>query len=282
MKENLHTIDKLFTDRMFRVPDYQRGYAWEQQQCQDILDDLELLSEDQEHFFGLLIMHARSDASGTVVDEKGHSYHLYDIVDGQQRLTTVVLFLDALRREMERFEPLQILASGLQERFIVTHDMIGRPRPKLTLNRDTHDFFYTSVLKLGEGIIGPTIRSHELLAQASAHFDAYLDGKRRELGEDYSEWLTAEYLKIIQRLTVVLYTVRSQTDAGVVFETMNNRGKDLTELEKVKNYMLYLAGKLELPAEHNLEEMINDTWTHIFERLMAAGVGDVRNEDRLL
>lgn len=280
--ENLYTIGKLFSDRIFRVPDYQRGYAWEQQQCQDFVEDLELLSEGQEHFFGLLILHARSDGVGTVVDQKGHAYDVYDAVDGQQRLTTVVLFLDAIRREMEQFEALQTLAAGLRETFIATRDMNGVARPKLRLNRDTHDFFYNAILGQGEYIGGPEIRSHELLAQARAQFETYFSEKRRELAGGYTAWLKAQYLKVSQRLTVVVYTVDSDSDAGVVFETMNNRGKDLTELEKVKNYLLYLSGKLNLPAEHGLADEINDTWTHIFEHLMAAGLGDVRNEDRLL
>jgi len=56
--ENLHTIGKLFCDRMLRVPDYWRGYGWEEQQWQDFVEDLELLSGSQEHFFGLLILQA--------------------------------------------------------------------------------------------------------------------------------------------------------------------------------------------------------------------------------
>jgi hypothetical protein len=181
--ENLHTIGKLFSDRTFRGPDYQRGYAWEEQQCQDFIEDLELVGESQEHFFGLLILQSRSDASEPVVDQRGHSYDVYDVIDGQQRLTTVVLLLDAIRREMERFETLKTLASGLQETFIVTHDLHGFPRPKLTLNRDTHKFFYGTTLGQDEDLVGATIRSHELLAQARAHFDAHLDGKRQKLEE---------------------------------------------------------------------------------------------------
>lgn len=280
--ENLYTIGKIFSDRIFRVPDYQRGYAWEQRQCQDFVEDLDLLNEDQEHFFGLLILHARSDRSGTVVDQKGRAYDVYDVVDGQQRLTTVVLFLDAIRREMEQFDALQTLASGLRETFIATRDMNGVAKPKLRLNRDTQEFFYDAVLRQGESIGGPRIRSHELLAQARNHFETYFSEKRREIAGGYTDWLKAQYLKVTQRLTVVVYTVASDSDAGVVFETMNNRGKDLTELEKVKNYLLYLSGKLNLPAEHSLADEINDTWTHIFEHLMAADLGAVRNEDRLL
>jgi hypothetical protein len=210
--ENLYTIGKLFSDRMVRVPHYQRGYAWEERQCQDFLEDLELLSDGQEHFFGLLILHARSNGPGPVIGHKGRAYDVYDVVDGQQRLTTVVLFLDAVRKEMERFDDLQMLASGLRETFIVTQDIHGYPRPKLMLNRDTHKFFYATVLGQDEEIVGATIRSHELLAQARAHFDACLEEKRREFEEGYADWLKAQYLKITQRLTVVVYTVDSESD----------------------------------------------------------------------
>jgi len=280
--ENLYTVGKVFSDRVFCVPDYQRGYAWEQRQCQDFIEDLELLGADKKHFFGLLILHTHLDDSSRVVDQRGHLYTVYDVVDGQQRLTTIVLFLNAIRKEMEQFEDLKTLASGLQETYIVMLDLNGQSRPKLTLNRDTHAFFYDTVLEQNENIQGPKIRSHQLLVEAKGYFAAYLDRKRRELKDGYPEWLKSEYLKLAQQLTLVVYTVQSEADAGVVFETMNNRGKDLTELEKVKNYLLYLASKLDLPAEHDLAESINDTWTHVFERLMAADLSGVRNEDQLL
>ena len=280
--ENLYTVGKVFSDRVFCVPDYQRGYAWEQEQCQDFIEDLELLGADKKHFFGLLILHAHSGASSHVVDQRGHSYTVYDVVDGQQRLTTIVLFLDAIRREMEQFEDLKMLASGLQDRYIVMYDLNGQSRAKLTLNRDTRTFFYDTILEQNANIQGPKIRSHQLLAEAKDYFVAYFRRKHKELKDGYPEWLKSEYLKIAQQLTLVVYTVRSETDAGVVFETMNNRGKELTELEKVKNYLLYLAGKLDLPAEHDLAEDINDAWTHVFESPMATDLSSVNNEAQLL
>jgi len=50
--DNLYTLQKLFGDRAFRVRDYQRGYAWEEPQCKDLLEDLELLEGNSEHFVG--------------------------------------------------------------------------------------------------------------------------------------------------------------------------------------------------------------------------------------
>ena len=56
------------------------------------------------------------------------------------------------------------------------------------------------------------------------------------------------YFKITQHLTVIVYEVANDLDAGVIFETMNDRGRPLTELEKVKNYLLYVCSKLDLPT----------------------------------
>lgn len=280
--ENLHTVSNVFSDRIFHVPDYQRGYAWEEKQCQDFVEDLELLGPSTNHFMGLLILHAHTESADQVLDHHGKAYKVFDVIDGQQRLTTLVLYLDALHDEMQEFDSLKTMAEGIQQTYIELRDLNDQRLPKLRLNRDTHTFFCDSVLAQGQSIEPPRIRSHELLLAARDFFRAYLAEKRRENHAGYAEWLKAEFLKVAQQLTLVIYTVHTEADAGVVFETMNNRGKDLTELEKTKNYLLYLATKLDLPDIHDLADRINDTWTHLFEHLMAAGLSGVADEDRLL
>lgn len=277
-----YTIEKIFANRLFRIPDYQRGYAWEKQQCQDFVEDLELLGPGKQHFFGTLILHALSDGSTKVMDESGSFYKVHGIVDGQQRLTSVVLFLNAIRKEMQRCNYRLRWASGLKEKYVVVYDENGKPMPKLTLNRDTHGYFFNSILEQGQDIDGARIRSHRLLDSAKGYFVEYLAQKQAELRDGYPDWLRRQSEKVTQQLTLMVYTVRSEADAGVIFETMNNRGKPITELEKVKNYLLYLVGKLELRRDHGLANEINDTWTHIFERLMAADLSSVSNEDQML
>jgi uncharacterized protein with ParB-like and HNH nuclease domain len=48
----LKTVEEVFSNRLFHVPDYQRGYAWEEQQLREFLEDMELLEENKEHFMG--------------------------------------------------------------------------------------------------------------------------------------------------------------------------------------------------------------------------------------
>src|SRR4051812_49698832 len=92
------SLDSLFKEKLFRIPDYQRGYAWQPAQFKDFWEDLVNLSEGRTHYTGVLMLKQipkvhKSDNEYWLVED--HSYKLYHIVDGQQRLTTFVIFLQA-------------------------------------------------------------------------------------------------------------------------------------------------------------------------------------------
>ena len=86
MKDTL-SLQDLFHDRIFRVPSYQRGYAWEKQQVGEFLDDLALLDSSRRHYTGTIVLFEPTNAK-RVEDIEGTHYLEADVVDGQQRLTT--------------------------------------------------------------------------------------------------------------------------------------------------------------------------------------------------
>ncbi len=95
------SLDSLFKGKIFRIPDYQRGYAWQREQLKAFWEDLLNLSSGRSHYTGVLTLKeipardiANSDKEFWLVDD--HSYHVYHVVDGQQRLTTFIIFLQAL------------------------------------------------------------------------------------------------------------------------------------------------------------------------------------------
>ena len=97
------SLDSLFKEKLFRIPDYQRGYAWQREQLKDFWEDLLNLSDTRSHYTGVLTLKeiptdeiAETEKEYWLVED--HSYHLYHIVDGQQRLTTFIIFLQAIRR----------------------------------------------------------------------------------------------------------------------------------------------------------------------------------------
>lgn len=101
----------VFSNWVFRIPDYQRGYAWEDKQLQDLIQDIELLPEGHSHFMGMLVIQPTIVENGAsreqlILRDKGDEpYAVYDVIDGQQRLTTLVLLLYTIAEEIEKIDP---------------------------------------------------------------------------------------------------------------------------------------------------------------------------------
>lgn len=275
--EHLQTIQQIFTTRFLRVPDYQRGYAWERKHWNDLIDDLGVLEVGAEHYTGTLVLH-RVDGTSSIMDEEGREHGVFDIVDGQQRLTTIVLLLDAIRRELPLASP---LAEGIKKTYVLARSIDGQLQPKLTLNRDTHPYFLRNIIADRPGIDGPQIRSEQLLKDAHAHLRDYLTTEKGR-SEDPTAWLVSLHKKVTNCLKLTVYEVTRASEVGVIFEVMNNRGKPLSEMEKVKNYLLYLVSKVAGAAEQDLAGQINETWRTIFEGLMESGASGSPSEDQLL
>jgi len=270
MEKNVYSIEEIFAGRFFSIPDYQRGYAWEKQHCVDLLDDLDLLPPTFNHYTGTVVFHSNKQE---ILDNEGSKYFGYDIVDGQQRITSIVILLQSIQSYFDMQEEYKTLANGITKKFLfATRLSDNNSFFKLTLNADCRDFFKTDILGK-PSVTGATIRSHQRLATAKKTFNEYLLSMKTELGVNFYDWLIEFYNKVIQRLKVGIYIVDQAAEVGVIFEVMNNRGKDLTELEKVKNYLLYLTTKITVETSSELATVINKTWSDIYQRFMSAGLG---------
>ena len=93
-------LDSLFKEKLFRIPDYQRGYAWQKEQLKDFWEDLVNLNDNRSHYTGVLTLKeipigeiSKNSKERWLVDD--HSYKMYHIVDGQQRLTTFIIFIQS-------------------------------------------------------------------------------------------------------------------------------------------------------------------------------------------
>jgi uncharacterized protein with ParB-like and HNH nuclease domain len=104
----LQTLLKIFNNRIFRVPDYQRGYAWGETQLEDFWEDLQNLKDGKHHYTGLLTV---EDVQKEEVEklEKwqddlwmfARGFNAFHIIDGQQRLTTTIILLKVI---FDRFD----------------------------------------------------------------------------------------------------------------------------------------------------------------------------------
>lgn len=282
MQDNTTLLSTLFKEKLFRVPDYQRGYAWDRKNWQDLIDDIELLeNSSQKHYTGTLVIDYIEELED-VLDEDANIYRTYDVVDGQQRLTTISILLNELANQLMTYdEGSKTLAIGIKKNYIYTR-INGVTTPKLQLNSDINQFYIKNIISEQVGVHGPKNYSERKLLEAKGYFREYFDLKRSDLKSEYSQWLkTVFFQRIAQSLIFMVYVVPTATDVGIIFETMNNRGKNLTEMEKVKNYLLYLASKIKSYGGTALGNEINSVWKFIFESLMRANLSGWY-EDNLL
>ena len=106
----LKMVSDLFSgDRLFEIPPYQRPYAWDAPQVLDMLDDIRYVGTSKAHFFGTILL-----------KDSGKRRHLFDvveIVDGQQRLTTLqILVAECLRKLQKSLE--SAMSHRLEERYL--------------------------------------------------------------------------------------------------------------------------------------------------------------------
>ncbi len=169
------TLAEVFRGKILQVPDYQRGYAWGEKQWSELIEDLEYLAPTKEHFTGTVILHPQPGESQ--MDSEGTEHHVFHVVDGQQRLTTLILLLDAVSKAIKGHD--ETLAEGIRKNYIASLDRMRQPLFKLRLNKDCHDFFAIGVLGESPSLSGETMRSHKQLAGARDFFDAYVARESR-------------------------------------------------------------------------------------------------------
>ena len=280
--DNTLSLQDLFFKRIFRIPDYQRGYAWEDEQVEELLEDLWLLNAPRRHYAGTIVLCRLPDEPRMSSDGVSHAIHA--VVDGQQRLTTIVLLLNELSKALTAYPDCADLARGIRRNYVEAESLANWPIYKLSLNKNVDHFFQTSILPEMPAAEPPQVRSAKRLLDAKEQIADYFrrlsDGSESEHRESLKRW----YVKLTQLLHFNLYEVENEADVGIIFEVMNDRGKPLTELEKVKNYLLYASRSLNVDASarDGLAGAVNDAWAVILENLMDAGLGSRANEDQLL
>lgn len=282
MSQNMRlTLPQVVSQRLFEVADYQRPYAWESKQLQDLWEDLDLLGTGH-HYAGTIVLKAIVGSEEVTVD--GERLARFEVVDGQQRLTTCFLLIDRLIKRLRQLQGAGI--HGVDRAISKLDDGFGQvtirgvSKPRLSLGADLNEFWREQVL-LDKPIVGSVLVAGEQRLKAAAEF---FDDQLSALiiGID-NKTAIARLLDLRSRVTsglkFLVYEVESDAEVGIIFETLNERGRDLTDVEKVKNYLLYLAGQLPDDRKNDLAALINTKWSEIFKDLARL---PSRYEERLL
>jgi len=240
---NKLTITQLLAtpNEQFVVPSYQRRYAWGFPQFKALFEDIEMLKDNDGHLFGTIILHSDHHIGGLNQPE---------VVDGQQRLTTLIILLKAIQtaylelKETDRAKNVRtmFICKGLDE--------IEKPK-----------------LKLGE-LDNPDIE--KLILEND--IEEVTNKNIKDAFEHYLDWLldleVSEINKFLFKLTNVAVIIRLDVgmaqDAYKLFETINNRGLRLSATDIIKNFLLGHASKI---PENNTLKNVKKLWSRIIVNL---------------
>ncbi len=269
MKEG-KTLNEILKTHIFSIPDYQRGYAWKERQLEDLWDDINDIryenGEYQYHYTGMLCLAPKSIPE----EYKWTKRQFFDIVDGQQRLTSIMILLSQILYSGNEYIG-ETSVKNLIEDYIYKKSDKSKSLclffqyPDSNKNQICLKKILTNNSKLNDESDDNVYKKNLVFAQK------YFKDRIDRLSEDERAVL---FDRVTSGLLFDYRVVDSSLDVQMVFETMNNRGKPLTTLEKLKNRLIYLQS-----ANTELCKDINRQWGAIYQYL---GRDESLSENRLI
>lgn len=287
--QELESLQRIFKDKIFKIPDYQRGYAWTTRQLKDFWEDVVNLPVDRYHYTGLLSLKiVDKKIYGNWNDEKwlieDRDYTGFHIVDGQQRLTTFVIFIQAISEFVKGLDDNEDKPED--QIYLGSFSLKDIKESYLVVNRPPQ--FIIRSYKFGYETDNPSFRflRHRIFQEPDSgtiqetFYTLNLENAKRFFSENlsahYEEYGLAEietlFKKVTQNLMFNVYEIGDDFDVFVAFETMNNRGKRLSNLELLKNRLIYLSTlydpkELKKDERNALRKKINDAWKEVYYQL---------------
>ncbi|MFP6247790.1 DUF262 domain-containing protein [Helicobacter pylori] len=237
----LLNLDGVIEKGVFEIPSYQRGYAWQKEQLEDFWNDLEHVSKlgDKFHYMHSLTLREL---------ENDFESSAFEIIDGQQRLATSLILLGLLAKTTQNKDPKYSLIN-LEP--ILSYKYYGLNEAFRAIMEEEKDLerFQTSFY-------------------AKNLIDAY-EFFKEKISDTPIETLEKMFDALIKKMLFSVVELNdNRIDPFSSFETINNRGKDLSTLELLKNRLHFVAHKICDEGDlENLQQEINDTYTRIYHDL---------------
>ncbi len=239
--------------KRYKVPTFQRNYRWKEQHWNDLWEDiLAIENANDPHYMGSVILKKSSDNE-------------YEIIDGQQRFTTITLLILAIYSKLQELQDKHIEEEKNKQRIndILLPQYIGKktcddltPERKLYLNKDDEEFFSLYLINLEYmNIKGKLPLSQDLLYKAFLFFKDKIDEKFNDSsGKEIIEFLVNV---IASKLLFISIEVTDTANAYLLFETLNARGLELSVTDLLKNYIFSLA------KNENDQKLLENRWMEI-------------------
>ncbi|GAA9530810.1 hypothetical protein UBN36_13970 [Helicobacter pylori] len=231
-------LDGVIEKGVFEIPSYQRGYAWQMRQLKDFWNDLEHVSKlgDKFHYMHSLTLREL---------ENEFENSAFEIIDGQQRLATSLILLGLLAKTTQNKDPKYSLIN-LEP--ILSYKYYGLSEAFRAITEEEKD-----------------LKAFKTSFYAKNLIDAYTFFKEK-ISDTPIEALEKMFDALIKKMLFSVVELKdNRIDPFSSFETINNRGKDLSTLELLKNRLHFVAHKIcDGKKLEKLQNEINDTYTRIY------------------
>lgn len=263
MKELLNAktsslLEILGNGKTYKIPPFQRDYSWEEEYWQDLWDDFVFIDDSKNpHYMGTIVLKASTKDNE------------FEVIDGQQRLTTITLFIIAIIKFLEDLVNKGIDAEinkdridDIGKKYIGEKNLVTRHyESKIELNKNNNHFFQDKILRLEEPASYSKLNySEKLLYDGYKYFYKKITDKF----QNDAEKITSFLLTISNKTIFIKIIVDNELDAYTVFETLNSRGVPLTTTDLLKNYLLSLSFRSTPESQMGLLE---ERWNKIVHNI---------------
>ena len=199
MDGSLVSLNGLLTgNQVFDIPVYQRGYAWERKNLEDLWEDLYYLDPSKKHYFGTVLL----KDSGKTARAALATLKRLDVIDGQQRLTTVLILLREIISQLKEISTNELRGEvdALERSYLKDGSNY-----KLNPLGDDGEFFHHVVIDGNDFLSGATTtHSQRRLTEARAFFRERLIGEKERQPSGYQNFLV-QYKQKIDDLQLIQY-----------------------------------------------------------------------------
>jgi hypothetical protein len=248
------SLSDLLANRLFRIPQYQRSYSWERKHRHDMFEDIKALREepDRRHFLATVV--GLSRGRRTIVTDE---YSVIEVVDGQQRLTTLVILLKAIQSALQDNPTEHIKLAGELQGILIKQDELSLIL--LQMNHDPNGYF-PEYLRKG------TTRSPD---EATTLADRALLNAIRECREFVAGWPDLIQLTGIvkNRLTFIFHEIDDEATVYSVFEVLNSRGLSVPWLDRLKSLLMGIAFKYGSGNKSEIIEELHGIWEGVYRTI---------------
>ena len=248
------SLADLLNKRLFYIPDYQRSYSWSSRQREDLFQDIRVVhgeGDDAVHFMATIVCLQRDEVRlGTDLFTK------LDIVDGQQRLTTLIILLKEISQALDETQELNKQLSDL---------LVKSEGDNLLLLQTNHDtsHYFANYMRRG---IAPNPAEAKTLA------DRELLSATQDCQKFVESWKDEEKLfeliaLIKNGLSFILHEISDEKLVYTVFEVLNSRGLEVIWLDRLKSILMRIAFSIEEPNRNELIDELHTIWRDIYRTI---------------